>query len=74
MKYINYINIINENENKLIAKGKGNSIRVRSICFPRFPHYLAYFVTDLWRKFSVESRTARRVTLLDVCNLYIIRM
>lgn len=37
MKYINYNNIINENENKLIAKGEGNSIRIRSICFPRFP-------------------------------------
>lgn len=37
MKYINYNNIINENENKLIAKGKGNSIRIRSICFSRFP-------------------------------------
>lgn len=37
MKYINYNNIINENENKLIAKGEGNSIRIRSICFPRIP-------------------------------------
>lgn len=73
MKY-NYNNIINENKNKLIAKGKGNSIRIRSICFPRFPHYLAYFVADFRCKFSVESRTVRRVTLLDVCNLYIIRM
>ena len=37
MKYINYNNIINENEKKLIAKGEGNSIRIRSICFPRIP-------------------------------------
>lgn len=56
MKYINYNNIINENENKLQ--------RARAIVFVfvrfasrGFPHYLAYFVTDLRCRFSVESRT-----------------